>query len=436
MYKIESTSYKYIYNIDRTNKISKILIIILVFFILCLFLPWTQNIRTSGDVTTLRQEQRAQNINTVIPGKIVKWYVKEGDIVKVGDTIAQLTEVKDDYLDPSLILRTEEQLQAKQLTIEYYQGKTDAQRNQLDALKNSLDIKIVQLKNKMIQVKNKIQSDSANLVSSKNDLSIAIKQFNRQKELYEEGLVSLTQFEQRNQALQSIQAKMISAENSLANSRQEYLIIQLELNGAQQDYLEKMNKTQSETMQSMSQIATGTGEVSKLRNQYANYENRQKLYFITAPQGGQIVQAKRSGIGEILKDGETIAQIVPTEIDFAVELYVKPVDIPLIAVKQKIRFIFDGFPAIVFSGWPAASYGTFGGEIVAIENNVSPNGMYRILIKEDGSEKPWPKQLKIGTGVQAIALLKDVPIWYELWRNINGFPPDFYQTNKEYAVKK
>jgi multidrug resistance efflux pump len=288
----------------------------------------------------------------------------------------------------------------------------------------------------MIQVKNKIQSDSANLVSSKNDLSIAIKQFNRQKELYEEGLVSLTQFEQRNQALQSIQAKMISAENSLANSRQEYLIIQLELNGAQQDYLEKMNKTQSETMQSMSQIATGTGEVSKLRNQYANYENRQKLYFITAPQGGQIVQAKRSGIGEILKDGETIAQIVPTEIDFAVELYVKPVDIPLIAVKQKIRFIFDGFPAIVFSGWPAASYGTFGGEIVAIENNVSPNGMYRILIKEDGSEKPWPKQLKIGTGVQAIALLKDVPIWYELWRNINGFPPDFYQTNKEYAVKK
>jgi hypothetical protein len=33
----------------------------------------------------------------------------------------------------------------------------------------------------------------------------------------------------------------------------------------------------------------------------------------------------------------------------------------------------------------------------------------------------------MGTGAQGIALLKDVPIWYELWRNINGFPPDYYK---------
>jgi multidrug efflux pump subunit AcrA (membrane-fusion protein) len=229
---------------------------------------------------------------------------------------------------------------------------------------------------------------------------------------------------------------MIAAENNLTNSRQEVFITNLELSGAQQEYMEKMNKAQSEIMQSMTQIASGQGEVSKLKNQYSNYKNRAQLYFIIAPQNGQIVQAKKSGIGEIIKEGETIAEIVPTEMDYAVELFIEPLDIPLVNIGQSIRFVFDGFPAIVFSGWPAASYGTFGGEVVAIENAVSPNGKYRILVKENENEKRWPKQLKLGAGAQAIALLKDVSIWYELWRNINGFPPDFYQTKSDVSKNK
>jgi hypothetical protein len=75
-----------------------------------------------------------------------------------------------------------------------------------------------------------------------------------------------------------------------------------------------------------------------------------------------------------------------------------------------------------------------GGEIVAVESNVSINGKFRVLIKEDANDKPWPKELKIGTGAQGIALLKDVPVWYELWRNINGFPPDYYK--KEEPAQK
>jgi hypothetical protein len=91
-------------------------------------------------------------------------------------------------------------------------------------------------------------------------------------------------------------------------------------------------------------------------------------------------------------------------------------------------FLFDGFPAIVFSGWPSASYGIFAGEVAAVESGVGNNGMFRILVKEKPGEKPWPRELMMGTGAQGIALLKDVPIWYELWRNINGFPPDYYKS--------
>jgi hypothetical protein len=130
-----------------------------------------------------------------------------------------------------------------------------------------------------------------------------------------------------------------------------------------------------------------------------------------------------------------IVEIVPKDIKYAVELFVEPMDLPLISKGQKVRFIFDGFPAIVFSGWPNSSYGTFGGVITVIENGISENGKFRVLVSEDSTDNPWPKQLKFGGGANGIALLKDVSIGYELWRNINGFPPEYYQAQVEKTKK-
>jgi multidrug resistance efflux pump len=269
------------------------------------------------------------------------------------------------------------------------------------------------------------------MLSAKNDHLIAIEQFKRQKNMYDSGLVSLSQLEQRNMAYQNTLAKKTSAEIKFMNAKQELGILQLELNGAMQDYNEKISKASGDKFQSLSQIATGNADIAKLENQYMNYDLRSKLYYITAPQSGQVVKAKKAGIGEIVKEGEMIVEIVPDNIQYAVEIFVKPVDLPLLSIGQKVRFLFDGFPAVVFSGWPAASYGTFGGKVTAIENSISYNGKFRVLVTEDPVEKKWPAQLKMGTGVQAMLLLKDVSIWYELWRNINGFPPDFYATEQK-----
>ena len=132
----------------------------------------------------------------------------------------------------------------------------------------------------------------------------------------------------------------------------------------------------------------------------------------------------------MVKEGEKIASIVPKASNYCAEIFIRPVDLPLIQIGQKVRLLFDGFPAIVFSGWPENSYGTFGGRVVAYEHTISENGLFRVLVAQDPDDRPWPQQLKMGSGAQSIALLKDVPIWYELWRNINGFPPDYYTLNQ------
>jgi multidrug efflux pump subunit AcrA (membrane-fusion protein) len=431
-----ATAYQHIYLQGRKSRISYWTYGLLIGFIIILFIPWTQTIRAKGTVIALRQEQRPQQINTIIAGRIIKWHIKEGDFVKAGDTLAQLAEVKETYLDPQLLDRTQEQITAKQKGIESYRSKAGAVQTQIGALSTGLQLKLVQLENKIRQLQVKAQSDSMEAIAATNDYNIATQQYNRQRQMFDSGLVSLTQLEQRNQTFQNAIAKKLSAENKLIATKQELNIVRLERNSAQQEYTEKMAKAEGDRFQSMSEIATGEGEVAKLQNQYSTYSIRNGMYFIIAPQAGQVVQAAKTGIGEMVKEGEMIVNIVPDKIQYAVELFVRPVDLPLVQQGEEVMFLFDGFPAIVFSGWPEASSGTFRGKVVAVEKNVSANGTFRVLVAENPKEKPWPKELKMGTAANGLALLNDVPVWYELWRNINSFPPDYYTVKGEQTTKK
>ncbi|MFN5335446.1 MAG: HlyD family secretion protein [Bacteroidota bacterium] len=430
-------SYEHIYRNYRHSRIRHFFWYIFGFFIIILFVPWTQNIKSEGSVTTMRQEQRPQQINTILPGRIVKWWVKEGDFVKQGDTILQLAEIKDDYLDPNLMNRTQEQLEAEKLSIDYYENKVGAAERQVQALQSEQDLKLKSIDNKIIQTRRKVQSDSMKVTAAQNEMNVADRQLEGATKMFEQGVIPLTEFERRKVLNQNVSAKLIGAQNDYNNSKQDLLILQLERNAAVQEYAEKIAKVQGDQFQSRSEIAGGQSKIAKLQNQFDNYRIRSGQYYILAPQDGQIIKAKRSGINEIVKDGEMIAEVVPKTYQAAAEIWVKPMDLQLLSIGQPVRFMFDGFPAIVFSGWPAASYGTFGGKVFAIESNVSKNGMFRVLVAEDVKDKPWPTNLKMGTGLYSFALLKDVPIWYEIWRQINGFPPDFYQQNtKDEAVKE
>jgi hypothetical protein len=137
------------------------------------------------------------------------------------------------------------------------------------------------------------------------------------------------------------------------------------------------------------------------------------------------------GIGETIKEGAEIVNIVPADAELAVEMYVQPVDLPLIQPGNKVRFIFDGWPAIVFSGWPQLSNGTFGGVVIAIDQFAGPTNQYRVLVTQDPEEDKWPDLLRMGSGAEGIALFNDVPVWYEIWRQLNGFPADYYSQEEK-----
>ncbi len=429
----QSSPYNAFSNIYRNNKRNtpqKWLWFFLLLGVLCLALPWTQNVRAPGVISTLRQEQRPQQVNAIIGGAVEKWFVKEGDIVKPGDTILKLVETKVEYFDTNLLARTQQQIEAKIQSADNYGNKALTTAQQQAAMAEARDLKIASLNNKLSQQELKVRTDEADLRAVENEQAAYLRQINAARTMLDSGAISLTDFEKRKINYQNSLAKVNSATNKLMQSRQELTILRIEQNATLQEYADKIAKAQGDGFSSLSDAASTRADIAKLQNQYQNYNRRSQLYYVLASQAGQITKAKKAGIGEVVKEGEMIVEIVPANIDYAVEMFVDPVDATLISAGQKVQLIFDGFPVIVFSGWPAASFGTFPGRVAFVENVLSPNGKFRVLIKQDPSRQ-WPKQLRIGGGAQGIALLKNVPIFYEIWRNINGFPPDYYTVEKD-----
>lgn len=423
-------------NKQSSQRLMKVIWVLVGILLLVLILPWTQNIRGKGKVVTLRPEQRPQMIQSIIAGRIEKWYVKDGDQVKQGDTILFLSEIKENYLDPDLVGRTNKQLKNKELSVVSYGDKISALDNRIDALIETGKLKLQQAKIKLSQSYLKLKTDSIEFHTTQINTHIAEQQYERFEKLYKDNLKSLTELESRKLAYQRAQASQIAAQQKYLQSANDIIDARVEYQSVEAKFKDEIAKAESDKFSTLSSLYDTEVDVIKLQNQAANYSIRNGMYYVLAPQDGIVTKVLSSGIGETIKQGESLATIMPKNYDLAIEMLVQPVDLPLLKKGQKVRVQFDGWPAMVFSGWPNTSFGTFGGEIFAIDNFANEEGMFRVLVSPNRKEKEWPDALRVGGGSKSMILLGDVLVGYELWRKINGFPPNFYEKKKIEKPKK
>ncbi|MBS1556227.1 MAG: HlyD family efflux transporter periplasmic adaptor subunit [Bacteroidetes bacterium] len=379
-----------------------------IVFLVILFLPWQQNIRGSGKVTALSPSNRPQTVETVIAGRIQVWKIKEGQFVEKGDTIALISEVKEKYFDPKFLLRLQQVITAKEQSLKSKDLKARALQRQIAALEDGM-------RTKVDQSKAKLEAEQVKFNNFKN-------QYERNKVLFEKGNIPLTKF-------QDIEYKYQGAEADYTNAK-------IEIERVQAEYLDKINKAESDWNNTLAEMADTQADLAKLRNDLSNMEIRSQQYHILAPQDGFVVKATQAGIGETIKEGDPVCTIMPQSTDIAVEMHVKAMDVPLISKGRRVRIEFDGFPALQFSGWPSISVGTFGGTVEVIDYVNSKPGEFRILVVPDKKDTPWPKQLRMGSGIKGWVMLDDVRVWFELWRQLNGFPPSLYQEPEVEDPKK
>lgn len=413
---------------DRGPRLlGRILLVVLIIIIIILMLPWRQTIPGKGTVTALRPEDRPQTVQNQIGGRIEKWVVREGQEVKKGDTILVISETSQSYFDPEYPQRLREQLNAKRNSEDAANQKIEATNAQIVALNNGLRFQLSAAENKVKQAQNYVDIDQADLNAVQKFYEISKARLARYEAGYKSGLFSLTDIETRRLKLQEDFAKVIAQQNKLNNSKQNLINARIELDNIRAKYQESLAKTQSDLGSAISNRASVQGEIAKLKNDIANIAVRRSMYIVRAPQTGFVVKTLKAGIGENIKEGESVATLQPKTPLVAAELYVDAMDVPLIVDTSDVRLQFEGWPSIQFAGWPSVAVGTFAGKIFAIDRVSSAGGKYRVLIRPEipvpANDEPWPDQLRQGSGVYGRIILRSVPVWYEIWRQLNGFPP-------------
>ncbi|MFK8020739.1 MAG: efflux RND transporter periplasmic adaptor subunit [Pseudomonadales bacterium] len=181
-------------------------------------------------------------------------------------------------------------------------------------------------------------------------------------------------------------------------------------------YEEKKAK-QSETLAKVNQVDV---RLSRLSSQT-------KL----APSDGMISRLSSGGSSTYIKSGDALATFIPDNIERAVVMSVSGMDMPLLDQGQKARLQFEGWPVLQFSGWPSASIGTFGAVVHFIEPVATLNGRFTVWLTPDPDDLPWPTNgfVSLGSKAKGWVLLNEVSLGFEIWRQLNNFPPEFSNSN-------
>lgn len=419
--------------------ISGLILIIIATITGAMFLPWRQSVTGTGKIIVFSPMHRPQPIAAQIPGRLVVWHVRDGDDVKKGQNIVELAEVDARYLDDA---QMQNMLAQKAALIE----KRSAAQTRLAALqeqaRNSTRVRgaaVPAAAERMRQAADRIVAAEQSVEAAKQAVKTADWQLERITSLYNDGLRS-----KRDRELAELEKVRATTELERANAnldvaQEDAKIASLERNRTQSDTGGSINAIQASIADANQVIASTNADLYKIEIDIRNLGHRVEQRTIVAPCAGRIVRLLRVGAGEIVNAGEVLAMIAPQTEDRAAELSIRDWDAPLVSTGRPVRLQIAGWPALQFIGWPRIAVGTFAGVVSVIDAFDDGKNRYRIIVVPDKDAiarkeaDPWPSTtyLRPGAQVTGWVLLSDVPLWYELWRQFNGWQPTVQQPEQQ-----
>ncbi|MEM6640559.1 MAG: HlyD family efflux transporter periplasmic adaptor subunit [Pseudomonadota bacterium] len=229
--------------------------------------------------------------------------------------------------------------------------------------------------------------------------------------------------ERLNSERSEIMAKLDAAEQALRTAK----IDQRRM----KDLFDQGLAARREFEQAQIRVNEKTAAVAEVRAELQRTQinvSRQSVQTVTAPRDGVILRVNAGDAATFISAGAVVATFVPDNIERAVELYIDGRDVAIVHPGARVRLEFEGWPAVQFSGWPSTAIGMFGGVVTAVDASAHSSGLFRILVVEDKDDpNPWPDQayVRFGAKARGWVLLTEVTVGYEVWRQLNNFPPNF-----------
>lgn len=385
------------------------------------YVPWQQTARGTGTVVALDPQERPQQVTSGSKG-VVEWVkpgLREGSYVEKGELLLRLTPFAAEgvSMTDSQILNIEAKLVAAQSSRAVAEQAQTLQQSSGDNLIASLNQDLLAAKQKWEQTKNEVLSLQAELDDKRNQLRIA-------DEVASKGLVSREELFSKQQAVESQRNKVLKAESAVEEAWASLSSKESEIESKKEDIYIKNRAAEQKVLEEMQKINTIQKELTDLQAKRGEFDRLE----VPAPRDGFIQQWSGLEGSDTVKEGDPLFVIVPTATELAVEMQVSGNDMPLIQEGALVRLQFEGWPAVQFVGWPSVAVGTFGGKVNRIFPTDDGKGFFRVVVSADQhfeTEKGWPNDRYLRQGVRANGwvLLNQVPLGYEIWRQLNGFPP-------------
>lgn len=435
-----------------TRRFGRLLLLaLLVTPVVLALAPWQQNLPGQGRVIEYDPVRRPMPLQARTDGNVVRWHVREGQHVQQGDPIVDLSDN-----DPEILERLAEQLAAAE-------RKRDAARAEREQLEG--------------QVRAAQEAREAALQLADDEIAAAVQdvKVKEQAVAVAEQKLELAEFALEMYA--GLVADRIGSGFDLQKARQEQAVAEADLAARQaavvgaaaylraarskkvragKAELVKIQDAKAKRDAAAGEVASAEGVIPKLRRDLT----RQQQQRLVAPVDGYVQNLVTNGQGGgFVKQGATLATLVPESRQLAVELLVDGNDVTFIDVGRHVRLQFEGYPAIQWVGWPSAAIGTFGGRVAFVDRFDDGAGKFRVMVlpderpfvehegpvvdwlrsvltfenvKEAENPHAWPRELlRQGVRTKGWIVLDEVSLGFEIWRQLNGFPPTVARPGQE-----
>jgi multidrug efflux pump subunit AcrA (membrane-fusion protein) len=386
--------------------------------------PWRQNISASGRVVAIDPLDRIQTLPAPVTGRLVEVLVQEGSEVEKGDLLLEMSDQ-----DPMYAARLQQQLEFARDKIKAARDQVSSYDQQLTNLDEARELAISGANFELNVATEKIRAAQQHLQAAIAELEQKRADRDRRKRLFARRLVSELDYQTAEAAYLSAGARVEAAKAEVEQALNLEKSKRAKVGQVARDLQAKIESTKSLREEARSKVALAEKE----RVEAETTAERQKTQVVVAPRAGRVFRIRAASQADLLKQGDPLIDFVPKTSDLAVELWVRGNDAPLIEPGRKVRLQFEGWPAVQFSGWPSVAVGTFGGQVMFVDSQDDGQGRFRILVGPDPREPDWPeaRYLRQGVRTNGWVLLDEVRLGYEIWRQLNGFPPSIQQVSEK-----
>lgn len=284
---------------ERLRFSSRLAIKLVALFILIVaFVPWTQTITVTGQLSAYTPFERPQDIEAQITGRIRKWHIFEGVRVKQGDIILELDDYDPNYMAPDLLNLLDQRKQALTDTHKAATSRADQLDRRIKEMQNLVKAAVPSAGARVLEAESKVREAHQKVEAARIAVTTAELNVDRHKQLAEQGLVSQRELELTIQSAIASKADLQGAQANLKAAEQGMKALSFGREQVNAEVLQRLLDAEAARDASIAEAARATDQLADVSLRLSNANQRRLASRIYAPIDGTVVKMSQAGAGK------------------------------------------------------------------------------------------------------------------------------------------